>query len=127
MKGKLEPSERKNLKEGLATLEEDLVKLTDELQMEAQCIPNMTHPHAPIGGEDSSTVRAMVYSIKDSDQCLIGTAEIPVGGIHMDAILAESLLPLKYVAFSHCFRTEAGAADTATRNISVHIQLSCLG
>ena len=50
----------KNLKEGLATLEEDLVKLTDERQMEAQCIPNMTHPHAPIGGEDSSTVRAMV-------------------------------------------------------------------
>uniref|UniRef100_B9H705 Uncharacterized protein n=1 Tax=Populus trichocarpa TaxID=3694 RepID=B9H705_POPTR len=114
MKGKLEPSERqklieegKNLK-GLATSEEDLVKLTDELQMEAQW-------------EDSSTVRAMVYSIKDSDQCLIGTAEIPVGGIHMDAILAESLLPLKYVAFSHCFRTEAGAADTATRCKVSHI------
>ncbi|XP_073265489.1 uncharacterized protein [Populus alba] len=111
MKGKLEPSESqklieegKNLKEGLATLEEDLVKLTDELQMEAQW-------------EDSSTVRAMVCSIEDSDQCLIGTAEIPVGGIHMDAILAESLQPLKYVAFSHCFRTEAGAADTATRYI----------
>jgi len=34
-------SSGKNLKEGLVTLEEDLVKLTDELQMEAQCIPNM--------------------------------------------------------------------------------------
>lgn len=56
-----------------------------------------------------------VYSIEDSDQCLIGTAEIPVGGIHMDSIVAESALPLKYVAFSHCFRTEAGAAGTATR------------
>jgi seryl-tRNA synthetase len=33
-------SSGKNLK-GLATSEEDLVKLTDELQMEAQCIPNM--------------------------------------------------------------------------------------
>ncbi|KAJ6930421.1 hypothetical protein NC652_014064 [Populus alba x Populus x berolinensis] len=111
MKGKLEPSESqklieegKNLKEGLATLEEDLVKLTDELQMEAQCIPNMTLHMLRLEG-------------KDSDQCLIGTAEIPVGGIHMDAILAESLQPLKYVAFSHCFRTEAGAADTATRYI----------
>jgi seryl-tRNA synthetase len=50
----------KNLKEGLATLEEDLVKLTDELQLEAQCIPNLTHPLVPIGGEDSSTVRKMV-------------------------------------------------------------------
>jgi len=56
-----------------------------------------------------------IYSIDDSDQCLIGTAEIPVGGLHMDSILSDSLLPLKYVAFSHCFRTEAGAAGTATR------------
>ncbi|CAN6720612.1 unnamed protein product [Malus baccata var. baccata] len=208
MKGKLEPSERqklidegKNLKEGLLSLEEDLLRLTDELQQEAQCIPNMTHPDVPIGGEDFSTLRNMVgsprefsfpvkdhlqlgkeldlfdfdaasevsgskfyylkneavllemalinwtllevmkrgftplttpeivrssvvekcgfqprgantqvYSIEDSDQCLIGTAEIPVGGIHMDSILAASLLPLKYVAVSHCFRTEAGAA-----------------
>jgi len=56
-----------------------------------------------------------IYSIDDSDQCLIGTAEIPVGGLHMDSILSDSFLPLKYVAFSHCFRTEAGAAGTATR------------
>ena len=56
-----------------------------------------------------------VYSIDDSDQCLIGTAEIPVGGLHMDSILDDTLLPLKYVAFSHCFRTEAGAAGTASR------------
>ncbi|XP_072973494.1 serine--tRNA ligase, chloroplastic/mitochondrial isoform X2 [Typha angustifolia] len=58
-----------------------------------------------------------VYSIEDSDQCLIGTAEIPVGGIHMDSILPESGLPRKYVAYSHCFRTEAGAAGTATRGL----------
>lgn len=58
-----------------------------------------------------------VYSIEGSDQCLIGTAEIPVGGIHMDSILSESSLPLKYVAFSHCFRTEAGAAGSATRGL----------
>ncbi|XP_030542755.1 serine--tRNA ligase, chloroplastic/mitochondrial isoform X2 [Rhodamnia argentea] len=215
MKGKLEPSERqklieegKNLKEGLLTLEEDLLKLTDELQQEAQCIPNMTHPDVPIGDEDSSTIRkkvgsphdfsfpikdhlqlgkelnlfdfdaaakvsgskfyylkneavmlemaltnwtvfevikrgftplttpeivrssvvekcgfqprgenTQVYSIEGSDHCLIGTAEIPVGGIHMDSILANSQLPLKYVASSHCFRTEAGAAGTATRGL----------
>ncbi|KAK9930422.1 hypothetical protein M0R45_027460 [Rubus argutus] len=59
----------------------------------------------------------MVYSIEGSDQCLISTAEIPVGGIHMDSILSASLLPLKYVAVSHCFRTEAGAAGTATRGL----------
>lgn len=33
----------------------------------------------------------------------------------MDSILSESSLPVKYVAYSHCFRTEAGAAGAATR------------
>ncbi|XP_019087218.1 PREDICTED: serine--tRNA ligase, chloroplastic/mitochondrial-like isoform X2 [Camelina sativa] len=67
MKGKLEPSERerlvvegKTLKESLVSLEEDLVKLKDELQHVAQSIPNMTHPHVPVGGEDSSAVRKEV-------------------------------------------------------------------
>ena len=50
----------KNLKEELLTMEEDLLKLTDVLQQEAQCIPNMTHPDVPIGGEDSSTIRKTV-------------------------------------------------------------------
>ena len=52
----------KNLKEALITLEEDLIKLRDELQLEAQCIPNMTHPDVPIGGEESSKLRNMVSS-----------------------------------------------------------------
>ncbi|KAG8090552.1 hypothetical protein GUJ93_ZPchr0011g28748 [Zizania palustris] len=215
MKGKLEPSVRqalveegKNLKEGLIALEEDLVQLTDKLQLEAQSIPNTTHPDVPAGGEESSVVRkevgsqrnfsftirdhlqlgkeldlfdfdaaaevsgskfyylkneavllemalvnwaiaevskkgftplitpeivrssvvekcgfqpraqnTQVYSIENSDQCLIGTAEIPVGGIHMDSILPDSDLPRKYVAYSHCFRTEAGAAGAATRGL----------
>lgn len=51
----------KSLKERLASLEEDLVRLTDELQQEAQCIPNMSHPDVPIGEEDSSVVRKMVF------------------------------------------------------------------
>lgn len=50
----------KNLKDVLVSLEEDLLKLTDELQQEAQCVPNMTHPDAPVGGEDCSTVRKVV-------------------------------------------------------------------
>ena len=41
-------------------MEEDLLKLTDELQKEAQSIPNMTHPDVPVGGEDASTLRNMV-------------------------------------------------------------------
>lgn len=41
----------------------------------------------------------------------IGTVEIPVGGIHMDSIPTESALPLKYVAYSYCFCTEAPMAQ----------------
>lgn len=72
MKGKLEPSERqklieegKNLKEGLVSLEENLLKLTEQLQQEAQCIPNTTHPDVPIGGEDCSIIRKMVGSPRE--------------------------------------------------------------
>lgn len=49
-----------------------------------------------------------IYSIENSDLSLVGTAEIPVGGYHKDEILLESEVPKKYVALSHCFRTEAG-------------------
>lgn len=60
---------------------------------------------------------SQVYSVEDSDLCLAGTAEIPLGGLYMDNILPEAALPLKLVAFSHCFRTEAGAAGAATRGL----------
>ena len=50
-----------------------------------------------------------MYNIENSDLCLVGTAEITMGGYHMDEVLDEIELPKKYVAVSHCFRTEAGA------------------
>lgn len=56
IKGSVLPS-GKNLKETLVTLEEDLMKLQDELQHVARSIPNMTHPDVPVGGEDSSAIR----------------------------------------------------------------------
>ena len=55
-------SSGKNLKEGLVTLEEDLLNLSEELQQEAQRIPNMSHPDVPVGGEDCSVLRKMVFS-----------------------------------------------------------------
>jgi seryl-tRNA synthetase len=58
-----------------------------------------------------------VYSVADSDLCLIGTAEITLGGMHADEIIDAERLPLKYVGLSHCFRTEAGAAGRASRGL----------
>jgi seryl-tRNA synthetase len=50
-----------------------------------------------------------VYSVENTDLSLVGTAEITMGGYHMDEIIEEEKLPLKYAALSHCFRTEAGS------------------
>ena len=50
-----------------------------------------------------------IYSVENTDLNLVGTAEIPMGGYHMDEMIDEEKLSLKYVAFSHCFRTEAGS------------------
>ena len=50
-----------------------------------------------------------IYSVENTDLNLIGTAEITMGGYHMGEIIPEEKLPLKYGAFSHCFRTEAGS------------------
>ena len=58
-----------------------------------------------------------VYNIADSDLSLIGTAEITMGGFHKDEILDESDLPKKYIAVSHCFRTEAGSYSKYSKGI----------
>ncbi len=58
-----------------------------------------------------------VYSIENSDLCLIGTAEITVGGYHANEVLDLSDGPKKYVALSHCFRTEAGAYGRTNKGL----------
>jgi seryl-tRNA synthetase len=58
-----------------------------------------------------------VYTVADTDLCLIATAEITLGGMHRDKVLDEKQLPLKYVGLSHCFRTEAGAPGRDTRGL----------
>lgn len=60
---------------------------------------------------------AQIYRIEESDLGLIATAEITLGGYHKDEILDEIELPLKYLGFSHCFRTEAGAYGRYNRGL----------
>jgi len=50
-----------------------------------------------------------VYKLNDEDAYLAGTAEVPVTSYYSGEILKESELPKKFVAFSPCFRREAGA------------------
>lgn len=65
---------------------------------------------------DSAETR-QVYTVADTDLCLIATAEITLGGMHRDQIFDEAQLPRRYVGLSHCFRTEAGAAGRDTRGL----------
>ncbi len=58
-----------------------------------------------------------VYTVADTDLCLIATAEITLGGMHRDRVFDETELPKRYVGLSHCFRTEAGAAGRDTRGL----------
>ncbi len=58
-----------------------------------------------------------IYSIANSDLCLVATAEITLGGTQRDQITNLADLPLKIAGISHCFRTEAGAHGKATRGI----------
>ena len=57
------------------------------------------------------------YGVRDSDLCLTGTAEIPLGGSVMNSLLEEDSLPLKMAGFGRCFRTEAGAAGSASKGL----------
>jgi seryl-tRNA synthetase len=58
-----------------------------------------------------------IYSIADSELCLIGTAEIPLGGLFAGEILEEAALPLKLAGLSHCFRTEAGSHGRESKGL----------
>lgn len=58
-----------------------------------------------------------VYNIENTDLSLIGTAEITMGGYHMNEVLNEAELPKKYAAVSHCFRTEAGSYGKYAKGI----------
>jgi seryl-tRNA synthetase len=66
---------------------------------------------------DPNPETRQVYTVADTDLCLIATAEITLGGMHRDKILDEKQLPQRYVGLSHCFRTEAGAPGRDTRGL----------
>ena len=58
---------------------------------------------------------ADAFKVEGHDLWLVPTAEVPVTNYHRDEILDGERLPLKYVAYSPCFRSEAGAAGKDTR------------
>jgi seryl-tRNA synthetase len=63
------------------------------------------------GGHDE------IYYLAKDNLYLIGTAEQPLGAMHMDEILSEANLPVRYVGYSSCFRREAGSYGKDTKGL----------
>ncbi|MCM3672140.1 serine--tRNA ligase [Mesobacillus maritimus] len=57
------------------------------------------------------------FKVADTDYFLIPTSEVPVTNLHRDEILTSEQLPVKYVAYSANFRSEAGSAGRDTRGL----------
>jgi seryl-tRNA synthetase len=90
--------------------------------------PFMVGPQCLEGVGQFPKFKDQYYGVAEGDDkeklgklYLIPTAETPVANIHREEILAEKQLPIKYCAYTPCFRGEAGAAGVGTRGmIRVH-------
>jgi seryl-tRNA synthetase len=80
--------------------------------------PVLVKPEAMAGtGFLGQTAADDVYRIAQDDLYLVGTSEVALAAYHMDEILDAASLPLRYTAFSPCFRREAGSYGKDTRGI----------
>ncbi len=79
--------------------------------------PTLVKPRAMEGTGFLGQAADDVYRIEGQDMYLVGTSEVPLAAYHSDEILDASTLPLRYVAFSPCFRKEAGSHGKDTRGI----------
>lgn len=79
--------------------------------------PVLVRPDAMAGTGFLGQAADDVYRLEDDDFYLVGTSEVPLAAYHSDEILPVEDLPLRYVAFSPCFRREAGSYGKDTRGI----------
>jgi seryl-tRNA synthetase len=95
--------------------------MTQENGFKAMSVPVIVREEAMVGTGFFPAGREQAYHVEESkrgggyDLFLTGTGEVGLMGIHQGEILDESVLPLRYITVSTCFRREAGAAgkDTA--------------
>jgi seryl-tRNA synthetase len=79
--------------------------------------PVMVREPAMYGTGFLPTDEQQLFLTRDDDYYLVGTAEVPLAALHMDELLDEGDLPIRYVGYSPCFRREAGAHGKDTRGI----------
>ena len=79
--------------------------------------PTLVKPRAMEGTGFLGQAADDVYRVEGEDMYLVGTSEVPLAAYHSDEILDGQSLPLRYAAFSPCFRKEAGSHGKDTRGI----------
>ena len=79
--------------------------------------PALVKPAAMEGTGFLGQAAENVYRIEQDDLYLVGTSEVPLAAMHMDEILSNKELPIKYAGYSPCYRREAGSHGKETRGI----------
>ena len=79
--------------------------------------PYMVHRNSMVGTGQLPKFEEDAYKVMGTDYFLIPTAEVPVTNMHRNETLKAEQLPIKYCAYSACFRAEAGSAGRDTRGL----------
>ena len=79
--------------------------------------PYMVHRNSMVGTGQLPKFEEDAYKVMGTDYFLIPTAEVPVTNMHRNETLKADQLPIKYCAYSACFRAEAGSAGRDTRGL----------
>ncbi|MDD3094955.1 MAG: serine--tRNA ligase [Candidatus Neomarinimicrobiota bacterium] len=79
--------------------------------------PFLVHSGSATGTGQLPKMAEDMYYLREDDLWLIPTAEVPVTNIHRDEVLSAAELPIRYVAYSGCFRREAGSYGKETRGL----------
>ena len=79
--------------------------------------PYMVHRRSMVGTGQLPKFEEDAFKVNGTDFFLIPTAEVPVTNMYRDDILDGTKLPIKHVAYSACFRAEAGSAGKDTRGL----------
>lgn len=79
--------------------------------------PHVVKTEVFVGTGHLPKFEAEAYRLRDDDLWLIPTGEVPLMGIHRDEILDVEELPRRYMAYTACFRREAGSAGKDTRGL----------
>jgi seryl-tRNA synthetase len=79
--------------------------------------PFMVNRAAMTGTGQLPKFEGDLFALRDEDYFLIPTAEVPLTNVHREEIIADEQLPIRYTAFTPCFRREAGSYGKDTRGL----------